>query len=155
MKSNFILIFFFLLVSCESKFSKQEKIIKEILQTYRGSSKLSKKVYLIFVDTGCGACVKITSDFIKDHIDLSEIEFIVSSNSSKDINMRFTPDIRQSSNFIADDKFISKGMMGIYPKVLFVEDQKIIVEIEINYGNANSIFKLILETVEGGLLPMR
>jgi hypothetical protein len=150
MKCNLPLIFIFILASCGSKFNRQEKIIKEILQTYGRSPELTKKVYLIFVDTGCGACVKMTSEFIKEHIDLLEVEYIVSSNSSKAINMRFTQNIRRSSNFIADDKFISKGIMEIYPKVFFVEDQKIIGQIEINYSNANNIFKLILETAKEG-----
>lgn len=146
MKSKIILIFFSTLLSCSFQYTKEERTIKKILKTYGKEVKLSRKVYLIFFDSGCGACVKMTSEFIRQNIDSLDAEFIVSANSIKDINIRFSYQIRQKSNFIADDKFISKEIITLYPKVFFIKNNRIIGQVEVNYGNAKDVFDLILKT---------
>ncbi|HMP32111.1 MAG TPA: hypothetical protein PKD85_21070, partial [Saprospiraceae bacterium] len=91
------------------------------MKAYGKEPKLSKKVYLIFFDSGCGACVKITTEFVESNVDSLDADFIISSNSLKEINIRFSHSTRHKDNFIADHKFLAREIIGVYPKVFFVE----------------------------------
>lgn len=132
------------LFACSLNESKEEHSIKNILKTYGKDPKLSKKAYLIFFDSGCGACVKMTSEFVESNIDSLDAEIIVSSNSMKEINIRFQRMTQSKENFVADHKFLAREIIGIYPKVFFVEEGRIVGQVEVNYGNAKDVFDMIV-----------
>ncbi|MEQ1584928.1 MAG: hypothetical protein ABL895_03555 [Cyclobacteriaceae bacterium] len=140
-----IWILLILISSCDSTYSTEEANIKLILKRYGHEPILDKKFYLVFAGKGCGACIEMTKSFIINNIDSVAADFIVSSDSEKEINFIFDYKIRNRNNFISDHYNLGASLLTLYPKIYFVENGTIVKDLEINYNNAEGIFKMLKE----------
>ncbi|GAB4111812.1 MAG: hypothetical protein OHK0057_37480 [Thermoflexibacter sp.] len=134
----------FLTFSCQSSiFQKKESKLKEMLATYQKSSALDKQIYLITITSGCGGCMQVVADYIKENIADERMHFIVSCPSQKEVSFTFNHQIRNSNNFLIDKQLIAirEGLVNnTHPKVYYCEKGKIVDEGEISLDSAEQVF---------------
>lgn len=132
------------IVGCSSKFRNETRILEAILNDAEVNLCNNKCVYVLYSDKGCGACVKLTRNFVLENIaNKSAINCIVTGVTDKEIAISFSPKIRAQSNFIHDRQSVGLNLVALYPRVFFIENKEIINSIEINYGNYEYTFNVI------------
>ncbi|SFF09006.1 hypothetical protein [Thermoflexibacter ruber] len=144
MKKVFIYLLLLLLVACQSPpFQDKENKLKKMLANYQKPSILDKQVYLITITGGCGGCMQVVADYIKENIADEKHYFIVSCPSQKEVSFTFNYQIRHHANFLIDNQMIAvrDELVGdIHPKVYYCKNGNIINEEEITFTNAKQVF---------------
>lgn len=139
-----VLSFTFCFVSCTTEFRDETRILETILKESKSSLCDKKCVYVLYSDKGCGACVKLTRNFVMEHIlNKSSFNCIVTGVSEKEVSISYSPKVQSQSNFVHDRNGTGLNLVALYPRVFFVESKEVINTIEINYGNAQYTFDVI------------
>ena len=149
-KKLFILgISFILLSRCRQQDTRFDKI-QEVIATYKKNTNKTQqpKVYLFTALEGCGACVEATVKFIENNISNPSMLFIVAGTSQKELKIKFSAKTIKSSNFLMDNQLISlknELITTIHPKVYCCRDRQVVMDKEINYVIADSVFKAVID----------
>ena len=143
----YAIVFFVCLSACDNNsYQEEEEGLKEISYRYKGSSTLSKKLYLVTSIDGCGACVEHTIKYIEDNIKNEESLFIISGQSKVQLKAEFKLDVRNSPNFVFDTLLLAlrKKVVGTAnPRVYLCRNGKIVEMKEFTYQNSDSVFKRV------------
>jgi hypothetical protein len=131
----------------DGKYSQEEEKLKKVLKYYSASNDLIKRVYLVSLTDGCSGCVHITNEFIKENIAHPNIQYIITSDSRKEIKFKLGNAVAENSKVILDLEKIAykQNLVFGYPTVLFCKDGSVIRSESITVINAKEILKSILD----------
>ena len=118
----------------------------------------SMKVYVVTALDGCGACVQSTVNLIERNIDQKGMVFIVSGRSRKQLKMKFSPSTILHPNFVFDSNQVAiskKIIESIYPKILMVENNRVVDERTLHFTNAERFFSDAIAFLNGSELQLK
>lgn len=144
----FFILFLLLTFSCneKNKFELESSVLSNINSTYYKDSILTKKVYLVTGLDGCGACLEYTVKFIENKIKDDNMAFVISGKSRVQLKSKFKIQTINHKNFLFDTSQIAlrKGLVEMaHPKVFLCKSGKVYDMKEIDYINADSVFKYV------------
>jgi hypothetical protein len=125
----------------------EEAKLGQLLATYgQQLPATGRQAYILVMEGGCGGCVAVTQQFIKQNIDLPGLVVVVSIRSRKSVNLSFPADVRQQPNFLRDslEQAFDLGLLeGQHPKYILCENGKVVEAENIVYTTAEVQFAKI------------
>lgn len=129
----------------EHRFASEEKKLLAVLSAYKLGDKIDRRIYVINSAIGCGGCIQEVANFYKKNHALPNFQYIVSTESKKQVRIAYPHALRQQSNFLYDSLSLAtaSGLITTKPKVIYCRDGKIIGIDEIEYSSlAQSLAKI-------------
>jgi len=116
------------LLGCGSSYRKEQSLVNDNYARFLSEiGILTLPSKLIVVPTqGCGPCIKVTMDFLRDTVSSSNIAVVISGPSKKSCSLLMKKFNVQRKNVVFDLKTSAKGygITTIYPVLLSYKDNK-------------------------------
>lgn len=135
LRSNLRLIYIYIsitlaFVACSS--NQSDPRIRDITLTMESlglKEMLHSKAIIILPNAGCEGCITNTELFVKDNIsgELGLTVVLTGTTSKKNIRLKLGEELLKNKNVYLDlnSHFYQKGMVGLYPVILYTRNNEI------------------------------